>query len=138
MKVLIWIGCLILNFIIQVVKNVIIIALIPITDDVSRILAELLSYTLWAAIVCFCVWLAIKLCKKWDWYEIMKKATEAGMSVSEYGRQGLSEKFLVKLDSLFKSVHVLRVKPLLKELRKQKKITRDQYIIFLNEYYDKK
>lgn len=84
------------------------------------------------------IWLAVKLCKKWDWHRVTKKASKAGMSVSEYARHGLTEKFVEKLDSLCKSVHVLRVKPLLKELRKQKKITKDQYIIFLDEYYDKK
>lgn len=137
MKVLIWIGCLTLNYIISNTASAIV-QCIPASSTEGIILIGLLNGVLSAASIGFCIWLAFKLCKKWDWYRIMTNASKAGMSVSEYARHGLTEKFLEKLDSLCNSVHIAQVKPLLKELLKQKKITKDQYKIFLDEYYNKK
>ena len=80
------------------------------------------------------VWLAIHLCKKWDWHRAEKKASEAGMTVSEYARHGLSEKFLAKLDELCNTVPYEQVKSQLKVCVKSGKITKEQYIILLKEY----
>lgn len=137
MKVLIWIGCLVLNFVIQSISTAII-SCITASNATDAILIGLLSGLLSAGSIGFCIWLALKLCKKLDWYRIMMNASKARLSVSEYARHGLTEKFLEKLDALCNSVHELQVKPLLKELLKQKRITKDQYIIFLDEYYNKK
>lgn len=137
MKVLIWIGYLTVADIITIFFDVLF-DLIPTTDQTDIILVSFLWGIVFASIQTIAIFTAIKHCKKWDWHKITKKASNVGMSVSEYARQGLTETFIEKLDTLCKSVHVLQVKPLLKELRKQKKITKVQYRIFLNEYYEKK
>lgn len=136
MKALIWIGYLTVAQIVVKLSDAIV-DLIPISNDTDIMLVALLGGTIYALIQSVAIWLAIRHCKKWDWYRIKKKSAKAGMTVSEYARYGLTEKFLEKLDTLCKSVPIPRVKPLLKELKKQKKITKDQYIIFLDEYYDK-
>lgn len=123
MKVLIWIVCCALPILITWTF-----------EDIGIYLGGTLYALLQTGAVC----LALKLFKKWDWYRIKKKSAKAGMTVSEYARYGLTEKFLEKLDTLCKSVPIPKVKPLLKELKKQKKITKDQYIIFLEEYYSKR
>ena len=133
MKVLIWIGCIILNHIIQTIKSTII-ACIPITDDKTLVLAEAVSWILWAVILGFCIKLAIILCKKWDWNQVEKKAAEAGMTVSEYGKHGLSEKFLAKLEELCNTIPFEQVKSQLKSCMKKGIITKEQYIILLQEY----
>lgn len=84
------------------------------------------------------IWLAFYLCKKWDWHQAEKKAAEAGMTVSEYGIHGLSEKFLAKLEELCNTVPYEQVKSQLKACVKSGKITKEQYIILLKEYSTKK
>lgn len=138
MKVLIWIGCLVLNYIMQSIKSAIILVCFPITDDTSYVLAEGLSWLLWAVIVGFCVWLAIKLCKKLDWYSAMKKAAEEGMTVSEYGKHGLSEQFLAKLEEMCHTIPYEQIKSQLKACVRSGKITKEQYTILLEEYCNKK
>ena len=133
MKILIWIGCMTLNYIIQLICKAII-SCIPTTDDSSMILVATLNGLLAAASIGFCVWLASKLCKKFDWHRVTQKAMEAGMTVTEYGKQGLSEEFLTKVDKLFNSVPIEQAKPQLKACVKKGKITKDQYIILLEEY----
>lgn len=84
------------------------------------------------------IWLALKLCKKWDWHRAEKKAAEAGMTVSEYGRHGLSEKFLAKLEEMCNTLPYEQVKPQLKACVKSGKITKEQYTILLKGYCSKK
>lgn len=137
MKVLIWIGCSILNFIMQIMSKTIV-SCIPATDDSSAIVIGTLNGILAGASIGFCIWLAIKLCNTLDWHRVMKKAAEAGMSVSEYGRQGLSEAFLKKVEELCNTYPIEQVKPQLKACVKKGKITKEQYIILLKEYSTKK
>lgn len=133
MKVLIWIGCMTLNYIIQLISTAIV-SCIPTTDNSAIILIPLLKGILYAASIGFCVWLAIKLCQKLDWHRVTKKASKAGMTVTEYGRQGLSEEFLNKVENLFNSVPIEQAKPQLKACVRKGKITKEQYIILLKEY----
>ena len=133
MKVLIWIGCMVLNYIIQSIANIVI-SCIPATDNSAILIIGLLNGLLLSASIGFCIWLAITLCKKWDWYNVLKKAAEANMTVSEYGRQGLSDEFLAKLEELCNTVPYERVKDQLKVCVKKGKITKEQYIILLKEY----
>lgn len=133
MKVLIWIGCMTLNYIIQGIIKVIV-SCLPFSDATAIIVIPLLSGLLSATSIGFCVWLAIRFCKMLDWYRVMKKAAEAGMTVSEYGKQGLSEEFLAKIEKVFNTVPYEQAKPQLKACVKKGKITKEQYIILLNEY----
>jgi hypothetical protein len=116
MKVLIWIGCCALPTIITWTF-----------DDFGIKLGG-------ALLEVGAIWLAIHLCKKWDWHQAEKKAAEAGMTVSEYGRHGLSEKFLAKLEELSKTVLYDQLKSELKACVKKGIITKEQYTILLNEY----
>lgn len=133
MKVLIWIGCMILNYIMQIISKSIV-ALIPVTDDSSIIMIGMLSGILGAASACFCIWLAIKLCQTLDWHRVTKKANSAGMSVLEYGKHGLSEEFLQMVEKWFKTLPLEQIKPKLRTFVKEGKITKDQYIILIKEY----
>ena len=133
MKVLIWIGCLILNCIMQIISKVIV-SCVSITDDSSIIIYGTLNGILAGASLGFCIWLAIKLCNTLDWYRVMKKAAEAGMTISEYGRYGLSEEFLKKVEELCNTYPIEQVKTELKSCVKKGKITKEQYIILLKEY----
>ena len=137
MKVLIWLGCLILNFVLQSVARALVLCF-PASDNISTLLIGLLNGLLSAASIGFCIWLAIKLCKKVDWQRVEKKALDAGMSVSDYGKHGLSEKFLSKLEILCETLPYEQVKPQLKACVRSGKITKDQYIILLEEYCKKK
>lgn len=78
--------------------------------------------------------LAVKLCRILDWSRAKKKAAEAGMTISEYGRHGLPEKFLAQLEEMCNTVPYEQVKSQLKACVKKKKITREQYIILLKEF----
>lgn len=129
MKVLIWIGCMTLNYIIQGITKSIV-ACIPVEDDSAVLLVSLLNGILAAASIGLCVWLAITLCKKLDWSRAMQKVAESRMSISEYGRQGLSEKFLEQLPNLTYE----QLKSALKAAKNKGKITREQYTILLKEY----
>lgn len=133
MKVLIWIGCLILNYIVQSISSAIV-SCIPVSNDTDVLLRATLNGLLSAASIGFFIWLAIRLCKKLDWYRVMKKANEAGMTVSEYGRQGLSEEFLAKVEELFNTVPYEVAKTKLGACVSSGKISKEQYIILLNEY----
>lgn len=133
MKVLIWIGCLILNYILQSISSAIS-ACIPVSNTTEVLLVGLVNGLLGAASIGLCIWLAIKLCKKWDWYNVLKKASEADMTVSEYGKKGLSDGFLAKLEELCNTVPHEQVKAQLKACVKKGKITKEQYIILLKEY----
>ena len=132
MKALIWIGCMILSYIMQIISKSII-ALIPVTDDRSIIMIGVLSGILGAISACFCIWLAIKLCQRLDWHRVTKKAKSAGMSVSEYGIRGISEERLAEIKKWFKTLPLEQVKPKLKALIKEGEITKEQYIILLKE-----
>lgn len=129
MKVLIWIGCMILNYIIQGISTSIV-ACIPAKDSSAILLVGLLNGILAAASIGFCIWLAIKLCKKLDWSRAMQKVAESRMSISEYGRQGLSDKFLDQLPNLTYE----QLKSVLKAAKNNGKITREQYTILLHSY----
>jgi hypothetical protein len=118
MKVLIWIGCCGAASIINMCLS-----------DIG-IIGGLISALLYGG----AVWLAITLCKKWDWYTVLKKAAEAEMTVSEYGRKGLSEEFLAKLQEMCNTIPYEQVKDQLKACVKKGKITKEQYIILLKEY----
>jgi hypothetical protein len=65
---------------------------------------------------------------------VLKKASEANMTISEYGKQGLSEEFLAKLEEMCHTIPYEQVKSQLKACVKKGKITKEQYIILLNEY----
>jgi hypothetical protein len=123
MKALIWIGCCAGASIINIILA-----------DVGVRLGAIPYTLLYAG----AIWLATKLCKKLDWHRIEKKAAEAGMTVSEYGKQGLSEKFLSKLEELCNTVPYEQVKPQLKACVRSGKITKEQCIILLEEYCKKK
>ena len=133
MKVLIWIGCMVLNYIIQSIFSAIS-ACIPVSSTTEALLVGLVNGLLWAASIGLFMWLAIKLCRMWDWYNVMKKASEAEMTVSEYGKKGLSDEFLAKLEELCNTVPYEQVKAQLKACVKKGKITKEQYIILLKEY----
>lgn len=133
MKILIWIGCLVLNYILQSISTAIV-SCIPVSNTTDALLIGLFNGLLAAASIGFCIWLAITLCKKWDWYNALKKASEAGMTVSEYARHGLSEGFLAKLEELCNTLPYEQVKPQLKACVRSGKITKEQYIILLKEY----
>ena len=136
MKVLIWIGSLTLNYIISNIASAIV-RCIPVSDSSGAVLVGLLNGLLSAASIGFCIWLALKLCKKWDWHRAEKKASKAGMTVYEYGKHGLSEKFLAKLEEISNTLPFEQVKPQLKACVKSGKITKEQYTILLNEYCNK-
>ena len=133
MKALIWIGCFTLHYIISNIAKALSF-LIPIPNDQALIFIPLLTGILVAASFGFSWWIAITLCKKWDWYTVLKKASEAGMTVSEYGRHGLSEEFLTKLETMCNTISYEQVKAQLKACIKKGKITKEQYIILLREY----
>jgi hypothetical protein len=133
MKALIWVGCLTLNYIIQSIA-VAIVSCIPTSDNASLVLVGLLNGLLSASSIGLCIWLAIRLCHALDWYRVMKKASEKGMTVYEYGKQGLSEGFLAKIEELFNTVPYEQAKPQLKACVKKGKITKEQYIVLLKEY----
>ena len=119
MKVLIWIGCCLIPYIVNVLFL-----------GMGIRLGGIPTGLLYGGTV----YLAFKLCKKWDWHRVEKKATEAGMSVTEYGKHGLSEAFLAKLEELCNTVPYEQVKSQLKACVKSRKITKEQYIILLKEY----
>jgi hypothetical protein len=119
MKALIWIGCCGTASIINMCLY-----------DVGIVIGGLIGALLYGG----AVWLAITLCNKWDWYTVLKKASEAGMTVTEYGRQGLSEEFLTKLEKMCNTIPYEQVKAQLKACIKKGKITKEQYIILLREY----
>lgn len=137
MKVLIWIGCMILNYVLQTIARAVV-SCIPVTDDSSAVLIGLLNGVLAAASIGLCIWLAIKLCKKLDWYQVMKKASEAGMTVSEYGKHGLSQEFLDELDKISHTLPYEQVKPKFKSFVRSGKMTKEQCIILLEEYCNNK
>lgn len=138
MKVLIWIGCMILNYIISVIANTIV-SCIPVSGtDENALIIGLFAGILSAASIGLCIWLAITLCKKWDWYNVLKKAAEADMTVSEYAKHGLSEKFLTKLEEMCNKLPYEQVKPQLKACVRAGKITKEQCIALLKEYCEKK
>jgi hypothetical protein len=120
MKALIWIGCTLAVVLINIL-------LLPLEMG--------LGYILMYAIL---IVLPEYLCKKLDWYRIKKNATNAGMTVSEYGKQGLSQEFLTTLEKLCNTTSYERVKFLLKKCVKKGKITKEQFIILLDEYSTKK
>lgn len=123
MKVLIWIVCCALPTII------------------TWIFADFgigLGGILFALLEVGAIWLALRLCKKWDWKQAENKAAELGMTVSEYGRHGLSEAFLAKLEELSNTVPYEQVKSQLKSCVRKGKISKEQYTILLAEYCDKK
>ena len=123
MKVLIWIGCFLgLAIIRMIAQNCgIILGGLP---------TALLFGTAW--------FIGKKLCDKWAMHQVEKKATEAGMTVSEYAKHGLSEEFLAKLEELCQTVPYEQVKSQLKACVKKGKITKEQYIILLEKYCNKK
>ena len=123
MKALIWIGCC---------------AVASIVNFVLLAAGVRLGGIPYALLDVGAIWLAIKLCKKLDWHRIEKKAEAAGMTVSEYGKQGLSEKFLAKLEELCNTVSYEKVKEQLKSGVRRGKITKEQCIILLEIYCKKK
>jgi hypothetical protein len=123
MKVLIWIGCC------------------GTASFVSMLLADfgiILGGIPMALLYGGAVWLAIKLCEKWDWHKVTKKANEANITVSEYGRHGLPQAFLDKLEELCHTVPYEQVKAQLKACVRSGKITKEQCIILLKEYSTKR
>lgn len=129
MKALIWIGCMTLS---SIVENICggMVMLIPTSDDSSSLLVGTLRGVVGAAVYGIGVWIAIKMCQKRDWNLAMQKVAETNMTVSEYGRQGLSEAFLEKLTQMTDD----QLKSVLKEAKKRGKITKEQYTILLKEY----
>lgn len=119
MKVLIWIVCCAIPFIIKWTLEDFEMTLTPMAFGLLQAGGAIL---------------ALALCKKWDWYKAKKKAAEAGMTVSEYGRHGLSEEFLADLEKKCKSWSYELVKSELKSYVKKGKITKEQCIILLKEY----
>lgn len=133
MKALIWIGCFIMHYIISNIIKAIIIY-IPITDDSSVLLIGFLNGILVAASFGFCIWLAKSLCQKWEWHVLSKKAATFGLTVSEYGKRGLSEEFLANLEHMCNTVPYEHVKSHLKACVKKGTMTKEQSIILLKEY----
>lgn len=133
MKILIWIGCMVVNYFMQMAFFAIV-SWVPVSDDGGAVLVGLLNGLLSVVSIGLCIWIAIRLCKKWDWHKVTKKANEAGMTVTEYGKHGLSEEFLAKVETLFNTVPYEQAKPQLKACVKKGKITKEQYIILLEEY----
>lgn len=119
MKILIWIGCFLGFTIIRMIA-----------EDCGIILGGLPTALLFGA-----TWyIANKSCEKWDMHQVEKKATEAGMTVSEYAKHGLSEEFLAKLEEMCNTLPYEQVKSQLKDCVKKGKITKEQYIVLLKEY----
>ena len=119
MKILIWTGIMLIPSIIA-----------TLVKDSGILLGGIPTAILYGT----AFWLANKLCKKYDWHRVAKKASKAGMTVSEYGRHGLSEEFLNKLEKLCNTVPYEQVKAMLKKCVKEGKITKEQSIVLLNEY----
>ena len=119
MKVLIWTGIMLIPSIIAILVK-----------DSGIILGGIPTAILYGT----AFWFANKLCKKWDWHRVAKKASKAGMTVSEYGKHGLSEEFLTKLEKLCNTVPYEKVKSQLKACVRSGKITKEQYIVLLEEY----
>ena len=118
MKVLIWIGCCVIPAIVNSI-------FLGIGVRLGGIPVALLYGG--------AIWLAKFLCDKLDYHRAMKKATEAGMTLSEYGKQGLPTAFLDKLEEL-RNVPYEQLKAQLKTCLKKDIITKEQYIILLREY----
>lgn len=129
MKALIWIGCMTLSSVVQAICDSMVM-LIPTSDDSSIILVSTLRGIVGAAVYGIGAWIAIRMCQKHDWNLAMQKVAETNMTVSEYGRQGLSETFLEKLTQMTDD----QLKSVLKEAKKRGKITKEQYTILLKEY----
>ncbi|MGM9643043.1 MAG: hypothetical protein ACI3XI_07520 [Eubacteriales bacterium] len=133
MKVLIWIGCCTLNYFISTVIKAVL-NRIPSSDEGSVLLIGFLNGIMIAASAGFCIWLAVKLCAKWDWHKLSKKAATVGLTVSEYGKKGVSAEFLSDLEHLCNTVPYEHVKSHLKACVKKGIITKEQSIILLKEY----
>jgi hypothetical protein len=129
MKVLIWVGCYFINS-----------TLIGLIGGIAPNSGVLISLKVLLAFASygFSAWLAVKLCRKWDWHQVEKKAAEAGMTVEEYGTHGLSDKFLAKLEELASTVSYEQVKSELKLCVKSGKITKEQCTFLLKKYCNKR
>ena len=119
MKVLIWIGCCAAPTLISWVL-----------EDFGINLYGIPLVLLQAG----AVWLAIKLCKDYDWNQAIKVAAAMNMTPSEYARHNLSEEFLDKLGHISKTAPVEQLKAQLKACVNSGKITKEQYTILLKEY----
>ena len=127
MKVIIWIACAILQSITYATIQ-------GICSGAGIILGGLVSGLLAIATIGIeLLWLAPKLCKKWDWSQAKKKADAAGMTLLEYGKHNLPEAVLNKLES-YRGKPVEELKYQLKACVKAGKITKEQYTILLDEY----
>jgi hypothetical protein len=133
MKALIWIGCCILHYIISNIIKAIT-NCIPVADDRSVLLIGVLNGILIAISVGCCIWLANFLCQKWEWRYLSKKAAEHGLTVSEYGKRGMSEEFLANLEHMCNTVPYEHVKSHLKACVKKGMMTKEQSKILLKEY----
>lgn len=112
MKVLIWISCMFVpSFIAMIAK------------DIGLILGGILTATLY----CIAIFIARKLCDKFDWKKAMQAVSESGMSVNEYAKQGLSEEFVSDLPKLTYE----NMKAVLKNKKNKNEITDAQYILLL-------
>lgn len=60
------------------------------------------------------------------------------MTASEYGKHGLSQEFLDELDRISHTLPYEQVKPKFKSFVKSGKMTKEQCIILLEEYCNKK
>lgn len=76
------------------------------------------------------VWLAFKLCKKYDWKRAMEKVAESGMTCEDYARQGLTKEFLRSLPRMTYEV----MKSTLKAEVRKGNITTAQCTILLDMY----
>lgn len=76
------------------------------------------------------VWLAFKLCKKYDWKKAMEKVAGSGMTTEDYAKQGLTKEFLRSLPRMTYE----KMKSTLKAEVRKGNITYAQCTILLDMY----
>lgn len=130
MKALIWIGCMTINSIMQTILFTIASSIPLDGTDESALLFGLLKGFLSVVSIGLCMWIAFKLCKKYDWKKAMLKVAESGMTTEDYAKQGLTKEFLRSLPRMTYE----KMKSTLKAEVRKGNITYAQCTILLDMY----
>lgn len=112
MKILIWIGCLTLNYILSNGARAIV-RCIHVSDFDGAVLVGLLSGVLSVASLGFCLWLAFELCQKWDSVKAKKIVTNSSATLKskdeEINQQTVYQKVFTFLLSKKKTIFLFAV-----------------------------
>ena len=130
-KVLIWIGVLILHSIVEGIVDSIGNAFLAaglVSGDSAALVYGAIMGIVKACLIGFALWLIFRLCKKWDLREAKKAVAASNLSVEEYAIKGLSYDELVAWAKLPDDA----LKGELKKVYKANRITKEQRILLLN------